>query len=104
MGYGGGEYGVRGYFSAYEARRPADWRGASTRGNAKDGFESPEMAAAAKTWTGEWWTGGGGGTVWDSMAYDPDLDTLYVGTGNGSAWARAIRSPGTTTTCTSRRS
>ncbi len=54
----------------------------------------PEMAAAAKTWTGEWWAGGGGGTVWDSMAYDPDLDTLYVGTGNGSPWARSIRSPG----------
>ena len=39
-------------------------------------------------------TGGGGGTVWDSMAYDPELDTLYVGTGNGSPWARSIRSPG----------
>ena len=52
------------------------------------------MELAAKTWTGEWWLGGGGGTVWDSMAYDPELDPLYVGTGNGSPWARAIRSPG----------
>jgi quinohemoprotein ethanol dehydrogenase len=63
-------------------------------GNPKDGFEHPELAEAAKTWNGEWWVGGGGGTVWDSMAYDPELDTLYVGTGNGSPWARDIRSPG----------
>ena len=45
-------------------------------GNPKDGFETPELAQAAKTWTGEWWLGGGGGTVWDSMAYDPELYTL----------------------------
>ena len=63
-------------------------------GNPKDGFEHPELEAAAKTWNGEWWIGGGGGTVWDSMAYDPELDTLYVGTGNGSPWTRDIRSPG----------
>ena len=29
---------------------------------------------------------GGGGTVWDSMAYDPELDLLYIGVGNGSSW------------------
>ena len=29
---------------------------------------------AAKTWTGEWWKAGGGGTVWDAIAYDPELD------------------------------
>ena len=49
---------------------------------------------AAKTWTGEWWKLGGGGTVWDSIAYDPQLDLLYIGIGNGSPWNRAIRSPG----------
>jgi PQQ-dependent dehydrogenase (methanol/ethanol family) len=95
IGNGGGEYGVRGYFSAYDADTgKLAWRFYTVPGNPKDGFESPEMEAAAKTWTGEWWAGGGGGTVWDSMAYDPDLDTLYVGTGNGSPWARSIRSPG----------
>ena len=95
IGNGGGEYGVRGYFSAYDAvTGKLVWRFYTVPGNPKDGFESPELAAAAKTWTGEWWVGGGGGTAWDSMAYDPDLDTLYVGTGNGSPWARSIRSPG----------
>ena len=28
------------------------------------------------------------------MAYDPQLNLLYVGTGNGSPWARHQRSPG----------
>ena len=37
---------------------------------------------------------GGGGTVWDALAYDPELDLLYVGTGNGSPWSRYVRSPG----------
>jgi quinohemoprotein ethanol dehydrogenase len=95
IGNGGGEYGVRGYFSAYDAATgKMAWRFYTVPGNPKDGFETPELAAAAKSWTGEWWAGGGGGTAWDSMAFDPELDTLYVGTGNGSPWSRSIRSPG----------
>jgi mono/diheme cytochrome c family protein len=49
---------------------------------------------AAKTWSGEWWKYGGGGTVWESMVADPDLNLLYIGVGNGSPWNRKIRSPG----------
>ncbi len=49
---------------------------------------------AAKTWHGQWWEHGGGGTPWDAMAYDPDLNLLYVGTGNGAPWNRDVRSPG----------
>ena len=52
------------------------------------------MKAALKTWNGEWWKYGGGGTVWDSFAYDPSLELVYVGTGNGSPWNQEIRSPG----------
>jgi quinohemoprotein ethanol dehydrogenase len=95
IGNSGSEYGVRGYFSAYDAKTgKLAWRFYTVPGNPKDGYEHPELALAAKTWNGEWWVGGGGGTVWDSMAYDPELDTLYVGTGNGAPWARNIRSPG----------
>ena len=54
----------------------------------------PSSSAPRATWNGEWWKIGGGGTVWDSMAYDPELDLLYVGTGNGSPWTQALRSPG----------
>ena len=37
---------------------------------------------------------GGGGTVWDSMAYDPGLDLLYIGVGNGSPHSHYLRSEG----------
>ena len=95
IGNGGAEFGVRGYVSAYDADSgELRWRFHTVPGNPQDGFENPALAAAAATWTGEWWRMGGGGTVWDSMAYDPELDLLYVGTGNGSPWNRKVRSPG----------
>ena len=95
IGNGGAEMGVRGYLSAYDADTgKLVWRFYTVPGNPKDGFEHAELEMAAKTWNGEWWVGGGGGTVWDSIAYDPELETLYVGTGNGSPWSRDIRSPG----------
>ncbi len=94
IGNGGAEFGVRGYISAYDAETgEMRWRFYTVPGNPDDGFESEALRAAAETWTGEWWRYGGGGTAWDSMAYDPELDLLYVGTGNGSPWNREIRSP-----------
>ncbi|MGD9800363.1 MAG: PQQ-dependent dehydrogenase, methanol/ethanol family, partial [Parvularculaceae bacterium] len=95
IGNGGAEYGVRGYISAYDANTGAmAWRFYTVPGNPADGFENPALEKAAATWNGEWWKLGGGGTVWDSMAYDPDLDLLYIGVGNGSPWNQRIRSPG----------
>ncbi len=95
IGNGGAELGVRGYISAYDADSgELLWRWYTVPGNPADGFENPQMEMAAKTWNGEWWTLGGGGTVWDSMAYDETLDLLYVGVGNGSPWNQAYRSPG----------
>jgi quinohemoprotein ethanol dehydrogenase len=95
IGNGGAELGVRGYVSAYDAASgKLVWRFHTVPGNPANGFENATMEMAAKTWNGEWWKLGGGGTVWDSMAYDPDLDLLYIGTGNGSPWNQRIRSPG----------
>ena len=95
IGNGGGEMGVRGYVTAYDAETGQQvWRFYTVPGDPSKPFENPALELAAKTWKGEWWKLGGGGTVWDSMAYDPDLDLLYIGTGNGSPWNRAIRSPG----------
>ncbi len=95
IGNAGAEYGVRGYVSAYDAHTGAlAWRSYSVPGDPSQPFESAALARAAQTWTGRWWEAGGGGTVWDAMAYDPELDLLYVGTGNGSPHPRWLRSPG----------
>jgi alcohol dehydrogenase (cytochrome c)/quinohemoprotein ethanol dehydrogenase len=95
IGNGGAEMGVRGYVSAYEAETgKMVWRFYTVPGDPSKGFESPALEKAAATWTGEWWKLGGGGTVWDSIVYDPKLDLVYIGTGNGSPWDRKLRSPG----------
>ena len=96
IGNGGADFGVRGYVSAYDVNTgEMIWRFFTVPGNPEDGFENDAMRMAAETWNGsEWWKAGGGGTVWDSMAYDPDLDLLYIGTGNGSPWNYKTRSPG----------
>jgi quinohemoprotein ethanol dehydrogenase len=95
IGNGGAEFGVRGYVSAYDAETGAlAWRFYTVPGDPARGFESPILEKAAATWSGKWWTLGGGGTVWDSMAYDPDLDLLYIGVGNGSPWNHLLRSEG----------
>jgi quinohemoprotein ethanol dehydrogenase len=94
IGNGGAEFGVRGYVSAYDADTgELVWRFFTVPGDPSKPFESPILATAAKTWTGEWWKVGGGGTVWDNIVYDPDLDLVYFGTGNGTPWDRPSRSP-----------
>jgi alcohol dehydrogenase (cytochrome c)/quinohemoprotein ethanol dehydrogenase len=95
IGNAGAEFGVRGYVTAYDAETGDEvWRFYTVPGNPADGFENEAMERAARTWTGEWWIYGGGGTVWDGMAYDPEAGLLYIGVGNGSPWNRDIRSPG----------
>ncbi|HEX7759344.1 MAG TPA: PQQ-dependent dehydrogenase, methanol/ethanol family [Caulobacteraceae bacterium] len=95
IGNGGAEYGVRGYVTAYDADTGKQaWRFFTVPGDPAKPFEGEHLKKAAATWHGEWWKLGGGGTVWDSMAYDPELDLLYIGVGNGSPWNQAIRSPG----------
>ena len=95
IGNGGAEFGVRGFVSAYDAKTGEQvWRFYTVPGDPAKPFEDPILAMAAKTWKGEWWKLGGGGTVWDSMSYDAELDLLYIGVGNGSPWDQQIRSPG----------
>ena len=94
IGNGGGEFGVRGYVSAYDAGTgELIWRFYTVPGDPSKPFESPVLAKAAQTWSGDWWTLGGGGTVWNAIAYDPELDQLYIGTGNGTPWSERFRSP-----------
>lgn len=94
IGNGGAEFGVRGYISAYDAKSGEQlWRFYTVPDNPATGAQPEYLNQAAKTWTGQWWKLGGGGTVWDSMTYDPELDLLYIGVGNGSPWNQKYRSP-----------
>jgi alcohol dehydrogenase (cytochrome c)/quinohemoprotein ethanol dehydrogenase len=94
IGNGGAEYGVRGYVSAYDAETgKMAWRFYTVPGDPSKPFESPILEKAAKTWTGLSRKLAGGGTVWDSIAYDPDLELVYFGVGNGTPWDRHARSP-----------
>lgn len=96
IGNGGAEYGVRGYITAYDADTGQQmWRWFTVPGDPSKPFEDESMERAAKTWdpAGKWWEAGGGGTAWDAMAFDPELNLMYVGTGNGSPYPRKIRSP-----------
>jgi quinohemoprotein ethanol dehydrogenase len=95
IGYGGADFGnVRAYVTAYDAETGAQaWRWYIVPGNPADGFENAAMEMAAKTWTGEWWKYGGGGTAWNAMTYDPEFNRVYIGTGNGSPWNHKLRSP-----------
>ena len=97
IGNGGAELGVRGYITAYDATTgDQKWRWFTVPGDPNKPFEDASMAAAAKTWdpSAKYWEAGGGGTAWDAMAFDPELNLMYVGTGNGSPWAQSKRSPG----------
>jgi alcohol dehydrogenase (cytochrome c)/quinohemoprotein ethanol dehydrogenase len=91
IGNAGAEYGVRGYITAYDARSGRQlWRFYTVPGDPAKGFENEAMRRAAKTWTGEWWKDGGGGTVWNSLSYDPQLGLVYLGTGNASPWSGPV--------------
>jgi quinohemoprotein ethanol dehydrogenase len=102
IGNAGAEFGVRGYVSAYDAASGRlVWRFYTVPGEPGHPDHAASDAILAKlavpTWRGEWWSekgGRGGGTVWDSMAYDPALDLLYIGVGNAAYWNQSIRSPG----------
>ena len=96
IGNGGAEFGVRGYVTAYDANSGEEvWRFFTVPGDPAKPFENEAMEMAAASWQGtNYWEYGGGGTVWDGMAYDPEANLLYVGTGNGSPWNRDVRSPG----------
>ncbi|HEX4506497.1 MAG TPA: PQQ-dependent dehydrogenase, methanol/ethanol family [Alphaproteobacteria bacterium] len=105
IGNAGADYAVRGYVSAYDAETGRMiWRFYTVPGKPgkSDGAASDTIMEklATKSWTGKWWNeaegGGGGGTVWDGITYDPELDLLFIGTGNADYWNKAYRSPGDT--------
>lgn len=100
IGNGGAEYGVRGYVTTYEAATGKKlWRFYTVPGapDAEPDDEASDQVLgelASDTWHGNWHEYGGGGTVWDSIVYDPELHQVYIGVGNGSPWNHRVRSDG----------
>jgi quinohemoprotein ethanol dehydrogenase len=92
VGNAGSEKPVRGFISAYDsATGKMAWRFYTIPGDPSKPFENKAMEMAAKTWSGEWWKLGGGGTVWDAITYDPDTNLVFMGTGNGGPWPEELR-------------
>jgi len=90
---------ARGYVTAYDTRTGKQvWRFYTVPGDPAKGPDNaasdPVMATAARSWSGKWYQYGGGGTVWDTIVYDQDLNQLYIGVGNGTPWSRLVRSDG----------
>ncbi|HEX5109411.1 MAG TPA: PQQ-dependent dehydrogenase, methanol/ethanol family [Vicinamibacterales bacterium] len=96
IGNAGAEFTpYRGYVSALDVNTGKElWRFYTVPGDPSKPFENEAMALAAKTWAGEWWKMGGGGSIWDGMAFDPDTNLVYVGTGNGLPYPQELRHGG----------
>ncbi|MDH4039331.1 MAG: PQQ-dependent dehydrogenase, methanol/ethanol family [Gammaproteobacteria bacterium] len=92
IGAAGSEYFTRGYLAAFDTETGKEvWRFYTVPGDPSQPFEGKHLEAAAKTWSGEYWKFGGGGTVWDSITYDPETDLVYFGTANAEPWNPGIR-------------
>ena len=73
VGVAGGEYGIRGFIDAYDAQTgKRAWRLYTIPGPGE---------AGNNTWAGDSWQRGGSG-IWATGAYDPELNLVYIGTGN----------------------
>lgn len=100
IGNGGAEFGVRGYVTAYDtASGRKVWRFYTVPGDPAAGPDhaasDDQIARMRATWFGRGWiASGGGGTVWDSIVYDQELNRLYIGVGNGSPHNYGFRSEG----------
>lgn len=99
IGNGGADFGARGYVTAYDADTgKLAWRFYLVPGDPANGPDHAAsdsvMAKATSTWAGQWFKYGGGGTAWDTIVFDAELNQLYIGTGNGSPWNSVVRSDG----------
>ncbi|WP_054529257.1 PQQ-dependent dehydrogenase, methanol/ethanol family [Erythrobacter sp. SG61-1L] len=99
IGNGGADYGSRGFVTAWDAETGKKlWKFyivPTDPAKGPDGEASDSaMKIAQPTWFGKFWEAGAGGNAWDAFAYDPELDTVYIGTGNGAPHMWHFRSEG----------
>jgi quinohemoprotein ethanol dehydrogenase len=95
IGNGGADVGTRGYVTAYDQKTGKQvWRFYTVPRDPREGpQENPVLEKALKTWSGEWYKWGGGGTVWNAITFDPELNRIYFGTGNSSNYDPKQRNP-----------
>ena len=99
IGQGGGDSGSRGYVTAYDQKTGRQvWRfytvpGTPEENRPENNNGDPAMEMAAKTWNGEYWKTGTGGTAWHGITFDPELNRIYVGAGNSGPYDPEKRSP-----------
>jgi len=100
IGVSGAEFGVRCFLTAYDLNSGKKvWR-AYSMGPDSDILVDPDKTmslgkpvgkdSSLKTWNGDQWKIGGG-SIWGYMAWDPELNLIYYGTGNPSTWNPAQR-------------
>jgi quinohemoprotein ethanol dehydrogenase len=95
IGNAGSDGGERGYVTAYDAATGRQvWRFYTTPGSPEENQGDLAMVRAATTWSGEYWKTGTGGGVWDSIAFDAQLNRIYLATGNAGPYDPDQRSPG----------
>jgi quinohemoprotein ethanol dehydrogenase len=95
IGSAGADFGARGYVTAYDVATGREaWRFYVVPGTPAQNRGDPAMERAAATWTGDYWKTGTGGAVWDSIAFDPEFNRIYLGTGNPGPYDPKLRSPG----------
>lgn len=96
IGNGGADFGARGFVTTFDANTGKQlWRFYTVPGTPEDNKGNAAMELAAKTWSPEFWkTTGGGGTVWNGMTFDPEMNRVYIGVGNAGPYDPEARSPG----------
>jgi quinohemoprotein ethanol dehydrogenase len=70
------------------------WRFYTVPGDPSKPADSKAEEVMRPTWKGDWYGKGGGGTAWNAFSYDPELDLIYIGVGNGFPYNQKLRSPG----------
>jgi quinohemoprotein ethanol dehydrogenase len=95
IGNAGADIGGRGFVTAFDAKTgKLLWRFFTVPGSPEQNKGDSAMEAAAKTWHGEYWKTGTGGTVWNGMTFDPETNRIYIGAGNAGPYDPQKRSPG----------
>ena len=94
IGSGASDFGSRGVISAYDTDTGHEvWRFYTVPGDPAKGYESKAMEMAAKTWP-DGWAPNGGASVWETIVYDKELNSIYFGTDSASPLNAGVRSPG----------